>query len=295
MGAGRSGSTILGITLGNCEGFFYAGELDYWLNRSGVPSLGGLARTRFWNDVRDQVRGADDLFGDEPFRQLERSGSILRPHTWARRRRLRARYRPVTEELYRAIARNAGSDYVIDSAHYPLRAHELQQLDGIELFLVYLVRDPHSIVNSYNSTINRHAEAERELATLRTNADLTLTYLLSTLVFQRQSEDHRMFLRHEDFIADPPRVLREVLDRVGSDADIPDLSALSTGMPLRGNRLISSEVVALEARKERAGRHSPLTTVLQMPWRAVFERLRPAVGASARTEGAPARPAPQGR
>ena len=58
MGSGRSGSTILGLALGNCDGVFYAGELDNWLVRSGTPVLGGLERTRFWSTVRDDVPGA---------------------------------------------------------------------------------------------------------------------------------------------------------------------------------------------------------------------------------------------
>ncbi|HEX4467726.1 MAG TPA: hypothetical protein VH025_11110, partial [Solirubrobacteraceae bacterium] len=41
MGAGRSGSTILGVMLGNCEGIFYAGELDKWLPREGRPKREG--------------------------------------------------------------------------------------------------------------------------------------------------------------------------------------------------------------------------------------------------------------
>ena len=52
MGAGRSGSTILGVTLGNCERFFFAGELDKWLARSGVPQLEDAERIRFWSAVR---------------------------------------------------------------------------------------------------------------------------------------------------------------------------------------------------------------------------------------------------
>src|ERR1700680_3872486 len=73
MGAGRSGSTVLGVTLGNCSGVFYAGELDAWLVRSGVPQLEGPERAQFWGAVRDNVDGAAELFGNESQRFLERS------------------------------------------------------------------------------------------------------------------------------------------------------------------------------------------------------------------------------
>src|SRR5271155_2964451 len=66
MGAGRSGSTTLGITLGNCAGVFYAGELDNWLVRSGVPQVEDAERARFWSSVHEHLDDpgvASELFG----------------------------------------------------------------------------------------------------------------------------------------------------------------------------------------------------------------------------------------
>ncbi len=292
MGSGRSGSTILGIALGNCADFFYAGELDNWLTRSGVPAIGGAERTRFWNAVRGEVGGAQELFGGRALRYLERSGAVFRVDRWWARRRLRPRYRRVTEQLYRAIAREAGVSYVIDTAHFPLRAHELQGMAGIDLYLVLLVRDPQSVVNSFARNVNPNEHAARRRLTLVTNADLFLTHLLSVFVFLRQPRARRLFLHHEDFLADPAAALREILDRVGSSAALPDLASLSTGLPLRGNRLLSSDVIALRASAERPVEGSRLTALLQSPWLAVFSRMRPRVaGAPA---GTPAS-APQAR
>src|SRR5664280_1893857 len=97
MGAGRSGSTILGVTLGNCDGAFYAGELDAWLARSGEPQLEDADRLRFWAAVRDQVSGARDLYGRQAQRAIERSLSIFRVQLWPVRRRLGRPYRLVAE------------------------------------------------------------------------------------------------------------------------------------------------------------------------------------------------------
>ncbi len=284
MGSGRSGSTILGITLGNCADFFYAGELDNWLTRSGVPALGGSERTLFWKRVREELDGGEELFGSECHRYFERSAAVFRVHRMGARRRLCARYQRVTTDLYRTIARVAGVGYVVDTAHFPLRAHELQKLSGIDLYLIFLVRDPRSVVKSFARNVNRHDVGRRQLLDLNTNADLWLTHLLSVIVFLRQRRDRRMFLRHEDFLADPEGVLRDILDRLGSAAATPDLRTLSTGIPLRGNRLISSETVALEAKIERPPRGSLITRLLQLPWTLVFSRLRPAVTASGSRE-----------
>jgi len=88
-----------------------------------------------------------------------------------------------------------------------------------------------------------------------------------------------MLLRHEDFLADPEGMLREILMRVDSAAAPPDLSSLRTGFPLNGNRLIEADVVSLRPRVVAPRRVSRLTGVLQRPWKAVFSQLRPVVQA----------------
>jgi hypothetical protein len=288
MGSGRSGSTILGVALGNCDGVCYAGELDNWLVRSGTPVLGGLERTRFWSTVRDDVPGGRELFGNRSQRDLERSFAPFRIHRWRARRRLRERYHPVTEDLYRAIARAAGVTHVVDTSHFPLRARELQALAGIDLYLIFLVRDPRSVVDSFNLYLNRNDVAERRLRVLGTNANLWLTHLLSVLVFLRQPRERRMLLRHEEFLADPEGLLRQILDRLGSDAELPDLMSLNTGFPLNGNRLLSADVVSLKSHPvaARGDSRMTVTALLQLPWTAVFSRLGPVASTPATRVGA---------
>lgn len=276
LGAGRSGSTVLGVTLGNCAEFFYAGEVDAWLPRHGVPQRGGPERTPFWNSVRDEVEGADELFGNEAQRSIERSLAVFRVHKWPARRRLRARYRRVAEELYHAIARTAEATHVVDTSHYPLRARELQALEAIELYLVFLVRDPQGVVASFDP---RDATSYSK-STFTTNAYLWLTHLLSLFVFLRHPRDRRLFLRHEDFLLDPEGVLRQILDWSESSAAIPDLTSLRTGIPLQANRFTrSSEVIALKGPSASPARRSRMTALLQLPWAPVFSRLRPVIRA----------------
>lgn len=262
MGAGKSGSTILGVTLGNCADFFYAGELDKWLITYGVPAVGGAERTRFWNRVQREVDGAAELYGGRAQQCLERVSALLRPDRWPAARRLVAEYRRVTESLYHAIANTAQASYVVDSSHLPLRAHQLQQIAGIELYLIFLTRDRRSIVASHVRHVKRHEVAERRLLSIRTNVNMWLTYLLSTLVFLRQRRERRLLLRYEEFAADPEGVLRDVLDRVGSTAEIPDLASLSVGMPLQGNRLIRSDSVAFKRQAPPPHRSSRLARLV---------------------------------
>jgi len=277
LGAHRSGSTILGVTLGNCANVFFAGEVHSWLSRRGVPSSGGEGGAELWRAVRRQVDGAADLFGDETQLYLDRSSALYRVNKWPIARRLRPRYRRVTEDLYRAIARVTGASHIVDTSHYPLRARALQRLDGIELYILFLARDPQGVVASLDP---RNASSGSK-SPLTTNMHLWATYLLALSVFLRQPRERRLFVRHEDFIADPEGVLRQILDRIGSPASLPDFQALNTGSPLQGNRFLrGSGVIALRREAERPARSSRTTAVLQRPWAALLSRLRPAVTAS---------------
>jgi hypothetical protein len=273
MGTGRSGSTVLGLALGNCEGIVCGGELHLWLARGGRSPLRGEERTRFWAQVREQVQVEEDLIGTAT-RALEQSSAVLRPGTWRRQRRLRARYRRATEQILRATASTAGATHVVDTSHFPRRARELQTLEGIELYVLFVVRDAQGIVASY-----RHDERDfPHFKLLGTNAYVWLTYLLSLLVFLRQPRERRLLVRYEQFVAEPETALREILGFVGAPAELPDLDALRTGVAFQGNRLLSEDVVALKRGWPRAPRDSRLTALLQLPWSAVFSRLRPAAG-----------------
>jgi hypothetical protein len=281
MGAGHSGSTILGVTLGNCEGCFYAGEVEEWLVRAGQPQWGASDRQRFWGEVTEQVDGRG-LFGTAVNRYVERSSAALRPERWPARARMLKRYRRVCAELFGAIARTADARYVVDSSHFPLRARELEKAKGIELYLIFLVRDPQSVIDSNTRELSEHEVAERRWRALEMNANMWLTQLLSILVFLRHPRERRIFLRYEDLVADPEGVLRQLLDTVGSNAAIPDLQALGIGAPLQGNRLIRTDTIALRRSVPASPRWSLLTTLTQRPWLALLARLRPVATAHRR-------------
>jgi hypothetical protein len=291
LGAHRSGSTVLGVTLGNCEGVFFAGELNAWFSRSGIPSFGGAEGERLWSEVLDGVAGADELFGHATQLYIDRSLSVLRVHRWRARRRLLPRYRSITEQLYRAIARASRSSFIVDTSHYPPRAHQLQSMRGIDVYLVFLVRDPQDIVGSFDP----RDETSGSKGLLNANVYLWLTYALSLAVFLRHPRERRLLVRHEDFLADPRAVLRQILDGAGSDAALPDLTALHTGCPLQGNRFLkSSRVIALRGPGPRQARSSLLTAVMQAPWKPVFARLRPSSEVTVHAAHGPGAPASSG-
>ena len=275
MGAGRSGSTTLGITLGNCAGVFYAGELDNWLPRSGVPQLQDEERLRFWSGVCEQLEdpaAATALFGTAAQHAIERSASLFRPGRWRARLRLRRPYRAVAADLYGALVRASGVGAVADTSHYPLRARELQRVAGIDLYVLFLSRDPQGVVASFN----RRDIAEYSKSTIHTNVYLWVTQLLSAFVFARQPHDRRLYIAYEDFVEDPARVISRILDVAGLESSgPPDFAELNVGMPLQGNRVSRSRTMSLKPRADPVSGGSRLTSVMQWPIAKLLARLTP--------------------
>ncbi|HEV2974353.1 MAG TPA: sulfotransferase [Solirubrobacteraceae bacterium] len=256
MGAGRSGSTILGVALGNCAEVCFAGELDKWLPRSGEPKRRDSERVAFWSSVRPRVADAEPLFGGQSHRYLERSSALFRRGRRRARRRLVVGYRRVASELYAAVAATAGASCVVDTSHYALRARELQSLPGVELYLLMLVRHPQDVVASFA----KDDVVERRFSPPTTRAYLLLTYLVSSWVFLRQPRERRTLLRYEDLLEDPHGVLGDLLAWVGCASETPDFDALETGVAFHGNRMLGESVVALQrhppasAQGDRIGR-----------------------------------------
>ena len=281
LGAHRSGSTVLGVTLGNCEDFFFAGEMHSWQSRRGRPSFGGEEGKQLWGQVLERVQDAETLFGRDTQLYVDRSSALYRVHRWRARRLLKHPYRRMAENLFGAISDVTGAGHIVDSSHYPLRARELQSLQGIELYLLFLTREPQDIVTS----LGREKGRVYAKGPLTANLQLWLTYLLSTYVFLRHPRERRLTLSHEDFLEDPRGVLRQILDIVGSSAPIPDLNALATGSPLQGNRFMKqSEVIALRG-PAPAEPPSLLTRIIQSTWKPLLPRLRPAVRPLPKSDG----------
>jgi hypothetical protein len=108
------------------------------------------------------------------------------------------------------------------------------------------------------------------------NVGLWLTQLLAIRIFLSHPRDRRMFLRHEDFLDDPSGVTRQILEMLGSRAELPDLQALNVGAPLEGNQLIRSASVAIRPAVSHRPPRDAMTRFAQAMWAPLLRRLRPA-------------------
>lgn len=239
-GDGRSGSTLLGRTLGQLSSFVAIGESTHMWQRNFVENqLCGCGQAfydcPFWQDVRHH---AFDRTVPSPIagRALQRSVDRIRyipqmrfaPENSAYGQRMR-RYADLMIRLYRAIAEISGSSVIVDSSKDISTLYLLSLLPEIELYVLHLVRDSRGVAYSWSRRRRRPEITDREAYMPRYPAHKAAWIwmyrnLFVNHVFARRHQNYH-FVRYEDFVKDPARTMRSIAIFVGEEVqDLPFLT-----------------------------------------------------------------------
>jgi hypothetical protein len=237
-GAGRSGSTILGVALGNCETFFYAGELDKWL-MSGVSDVResrcvGERRGCGSTALEPCARAGGGTPGSwQAVRRLvETSSALFRVHGWRARRGCADRI-GVSRRISTARSQARPERSTSWTALAPsLRARRLQSIEASSCICCFWCA-----IHGAWSRPGSARTPEPRFSMLATNAYLWLTNLLSVCVFLRHPRERQLFIRYGDFTANRRRPC------VASSTALvcrrrSQISIYSGRCPYHGNRLI---------------------------------------------------------
>jgi len=236
-GLGRSGSTILANTLGQVEGFFSGGELNFiWKHALIENRLCGCGRPArecpFWGPVFDgEFGGRDEGLAREMMR-LQYSGARTRHIplmlTEGGREKVRARlgkFLDNTGRLYGAIRSVSGSRVVVDTSKEPAYGYALGMVPGIDLRVLHLVRDPRAAAYSWAKKKRQPDSADREFMHQKTPAQSAVLWDAWNAAIEalwRRTPEKYLRLRYEDFIADPRASFGAMLKLVGEEgAELP--------------------------------------------------------------------------
>ena len=158
MGAGRSGTTLLDIVLGNAEGCVSCGELNRFPRHRGHPPLVEPASPRgaFWSQVRGMLEQRRSGLDFDRLTALEHRHAY---HTSALRTLCgigdgadSAEYVGYLRDLYESLFEASGAATLIDSSKYPgraLRVHRALAGTSVRVVFIYLRRDPVDVVRSF--------------------------------------------------------------------------------------------------------------------------------------------------
>jgi hypothetical protein len=224
----RNGSTIIGNVLNEVPGIFHVGELHFlWKNsvgRGANSSCGcgeHLTRCPIWSEILPVGRPAGmspEAHADEVIRR-QRS-SVRTRHTWrvlgrglagAGRADIRAHAELMTQ-VYSAVAARTGARVIVDTTKIPGEAALLPHLPGTETFFVHLVRDPRAVAQSWS-----REKQYCYVLPAHTSTAYWYGFNLAAAAVVRRYRDRSLFLRYEDFIADPAATIDTLLRLCGAD------------------------------------------------------------------------------
>lgn len=236
-GLGRSGSTILANTLGQVEGFFSGGELNFiWKHALIEDRLCGCGKPasecEFWGRVFGEEFGGQDEGLAREMMRLQHLGARTRhiPQMLTERGRRKIRERlgkflDNTGRLYRTIQSVSGSRVVVDTSKEPAYGYALGMVPGIDLHVLHLVRDPRAAAYSWAKKKPQPDSEEREFMHRKTPAQSAVLWDAWNAAIEalwRKTPEKYLRLRYEDFIADPRGSFERILKLVGEeDAELP--------------------------------------------------------------------------
>jgi hypothetical protein len=260
-GAGRSGSTLLDLLLGEIPGLFAAGEMKYIWDR-GVRDneLCGCGQRflacPFWSAVGERAFGGWDLVEVEEVLALERAVDnhrsiplLLRPGMRAPFASRFEKFAGILERLYGAVAEVSGATAIVDSTKRPSSAFLLSRIAAVDLRFVQLVRDSRGVAYSWSKRVERPEVTEGVdfmpryhslKAGARWMANNSLFHVLARLGVPG------IRMRYESLIASPRHEIERLVRHAGVGVAPEALDFLDQGaVELHTNHLVAGNPLRL--------------------------------------------------
>jgi len=251
-GDGRSGSTLLDRLIGAYPDVFSCGELGNLLQSMGSTEeycacSERAGECRFWQSVMRQWSRVVPGFSQEEYRMLqhryERLRSLLFPlNDLSFNGRRFARYAEYTRGLFEAISELSGAGVIVDSSKSPARALALSRVPGLDLRMLHLVRDVRGVAYSLRIPY-RERPKEGPFANVRRRSNLRFVGTWALVNYfcervRRKLAHPILFIRYEDYTADPDIVLTGVASLLGVpriDYEVGAGHLLEQGHQIAGN------------------------------------------------------------
>lgn len=267
IGAGRSGSTLIDIVLGNQSNFVSAGELNRFAKRKGFPhDPRDKEVAAFWENVRNDIGSLDsNVF--KTFEKMEYHSSFFK-NSFVKNNK--SSYLNFNRKLFSSISKNIpyGST-IIDSSKYPLRGLYLSELFNKDISYIYIQRDPVNVVSSFQ---NKSVEQPSK-SVFSSNVYLIVVNWLSNYVLNILRRNHYVVtIKYEDFCNDPIsnlcRIENELkIDLTNVKLKISKGEKLNVGKLFDGNRLRLKN--SIEIKKSKVNSKS-LSGLIWRPFHRFF-------------------------
>ncbi len=213
MGAGRSGTTLLDILLGNSPAVLSCGELTRYAELLGIPRAAdqGSTTSRFWDGFRKDLVGRTGPldFGRlvRYYREFDHHRGFLRNYSGTYTRGHFRGYAAYLRHFFDALSCVGEGKVVVDSSKYANRALTLSRIFERRISYVYVVRDPIAVVRSFSK---KNVE-QPPRSWLSANLYYFNANLMCSPVGERISGQNQVLtVLYEDLVNDTAGVLRKI-------------------------------------------------------------------------------------
>lgn len=245
MGAGRSGTTILGILIGNLQKSYHVGEINKFFEFKGVPHARkeGEACYNVYKEI------FNDFFVEYCEKELmiprsfEYHSGLMKSFFVSSGSELNKYYK-MQCKLFESLFDVFGSEVIIDSSKYPLRALMLKRLSEYDISYVYLRRPYFSAYSSF-----KKKGIEQPSQNL---LSFTLYYfivnVLSFIVYLRLPKNKKVYVPYKGMINKPCIYIKKICDIIDVDPinlmnKISKNELLDVGCVFEGNRIRLKEKI----------------------------------------------------
>ena len=233
-GAGRSGSTLLEMILGNNPSFFSVGEVRYFWEYTAQGNVlcgcgDSLNTCSFWAEVDHKLRAKRDM-DITRLAKLSYQLNRTRNAPWLTTNmdwRLLSGYKDLLEGtriLYETIWNAAGQPVIVDASKVPSQLSLLKRIPHIDLRVIHLVRDGRAVAYSWSQ------RRKKELAKVADNSHMPqhspwrsmLTWIIENYYTIRVSHGlPSVVVKYETLVEDPRSTLGGILQGLGfKDIDL---------------------------------------------------------------------------
>ena len=255
IGAGRSGTTLLDIILGNNPKLFSAGELNRFPIRNGAcPNIGKeTAAYKYWEAFKtDFLSHHKDYRLDEINKNLinkyEYHSAILRIIFGSKSSKSRERYVDYLRNFFDTLSEKVDKEIIVDSSKYPCRGYFISQLYKSDISFIYIKRNPVDVSHSF---------AKKDLeqppkSWFMTNLYLfCVNHLCNYILYKVKNNSKVVRIKYDSLVADPVQTLTTIQEALNIDLShsieiIKNDDYLFPGLLFDGNRLRMKEKIKLE-------------------------------------------------
>jgi hypothetical protein len=219
-----SGATILGRSLKSSEDAIYVGEIrDFWTKGFGKNEQCSCGKSfndcKFWQEVtHEYIKSfpSDDIeIISKDLSELEKTNNYFKLRKYIKNNndnhfgQLVDIYLKHTEKLYECISKVSGKSIIVDSSRLPGRLLALSLSTKIEIFPIYIIRDPRGVINSLIKKDFRNFGEIRN-STFKHILTWNVKNLLSLDSVKILNSKDTLYLGYKNFTKKPAQVLEKI-------------------------------------------------------------------------------------